>query len=156
MSSDKLRTLDILIALIAMEASFSALHNHWRTLHAHLLRIAEKLLCLQPGDGSQALRMTNSLVQITGRAEVADDNLSLPENPYRDEDVVRFHHKSFIDYMLDPSRSLENYVDSKEMNTRLALACIVTMQTFSLQPTSRLAFCTFPLSVTHNILIFHA
>ena len=156
MSSDKQRTLDILIALIAMEASFSALHNHWRTLHAHLLRIAEKLLCLQPGDGSQALRMTNSLVQITGRAEVADDNLSLPENPYRDEDVVRFHHKSFIDYMLDPSRSLENYVDSKEMNTRLALACIVTMQTFSLQPTSRLAFCTFPLSVTHNILIFHA
>ena len=156
MSSNKQRTLDILSALIAMEASPPALYNYWKFLRAHNLRIAEKLLCLQPGDGSQALRMIHSLVQITGRPEVADDNLTLPENPFRYEHVVRFHHKSFIDYLLDPSRSLEYYVDSEEMNTRLALACIVTMQTFSLRPTSRLACSTFPLSVTHNILIFHA
>ena len=105
---------------------------------------------------SQALRMIHSLVQITVRSEVADDKLSLPENPYRYVDLVRFHHKSFIDYLSDPSRSLEYYVDSKEMNTRLALACIVTMQTFSLQPTSRNACSTSFLSFTHNILIFYA
>ena len=156
MSSDKQRTLDILSALIALPASNPDLFRKWKTLHVHLLRIAEKLLGLQPGDGSQALRMVHSLVHITGRAEVADDNLSLPENPYRCEDVVRFHHKSFIDYLLDPSRSLEYYVDSKEMNTRLTLACIVTMQTFSLRPTSRIACGTFSLSFTRNIPIFHA
>jgi hypothetical protein len=87
----------------------------------------------------------------------ADVNLSLPEYHYRDEDEIRFHHKSFIDYLLDPSRSLEYCVDMEEMNTRLALACIVTMQTFSLQPTpSRIACSTFPLSFTYNILIPHA
>ena len=147
MSSDKQRTVDVLIALIEMEASFSVVQNYWKTLHVHLLRIAEKLLYLQPGDGSQALRMVHSLVHITCRSEVADDNLSLPENPYRDEDVVWFHHKSFVDYMLDSSRSLEYYVDPKEMNTRLALACIVTMQTFSLHPTSRIACSTFPFEL---------
>ena len=154
-SSDKQRTLDILSALIALLASNSNLFEKWKTLHVVLLRIAEKLLGLQPGDGSQALRMIHSLVQITGRSEVADDNLSLPENLYRYKDV-KFHHKSFVDYMLDPSRSLEYYVDSKETNTRLALACIVTMQNFSLQPTSRIACSKFSLSVTHNILMPNA
>ena len=142
-SSDKQRTLDILSALIAMQAS--SLYLEWcAEAYVHFLRIAEKLLDLQPGDGSQALRMIHSLVniQVTGRSEVADDNLSLPENPY--EDMVMFHHKSFIDYMLDPLRSLEYYIDSKEMNARLALACIVKMQTFSLQPTSRIACSMFP------------
>ena len=69
------------------------------------------------------------------------------------EDEIRFHHKSFIDYLLDPSRSSEYCVDLEKMNTRLALACIVTMQTFSLQPTSRIACRTFSLSFTYNILI---
>ena len=150
-SSDKHRTRDILSAIIAMQTSISGLFVEWRTFHVHLLRIAEKLLGLQPGDGSQALRTIHSLVQITGRSNIADDNLSFLWNPYRYEDVVRFHHNSFIDYMLDPSRSLEYYVDSKEMNTRLAHACIVTMQTFSLQPTSRIACSTFYLSFTYNI-----
>ena len=155
MSSDKQRTLDILSALIAMQAPTT--HVGLLTIRVELLRIAERLLGLHPGGGSQALRMIHSLVH-TGRSlmsDVVDDNLSLPENPYRHE-VVRFHHKSFIDYMLDPSRSLEYYVDSEEMNTRLTLACIATMQTFSLQPRSRIACSTFPLSFAHNIvLIFH-
>ena len=154
MSSDKQRTLDILSSLIALAQSNSELFGLW-IFDVQLLRIAEKLLGLQSGNGFQALRMIHSLVQITGRTEVADDNLSLLENPYRYEDVVRFHHKSLID-LLDPSRSLEYYVDSKEMNMRLALACIVTMQTFSLQPTSRIACSMFSLSFIHNILIFHA
>ena len=156
MSSDKQLTLDILSALIALPASNPDLFEKWKILHVHLLRIAEKLLGLQPGGGFQALRMVHSLVHITGRSEVADDNLSLPEHPYRYEDVIRFHHKSFIDYMLDPSRSLENYVDPKEIYTRLALGCIVVMQTFSLKPTSRIACSAFLLNYTRNILIFHA
>ena len=151
-SSDKQHTMDILSALIAMQASISGLFIEWRIFHLHLLRISEKLLGLQPGDGYQALRTIHSLVHITGRSDIADDNLSLPWNPYnRHEDMVRFYHKSFIDFMLDPSRSLEYYVDSKEMNTRLANACIVTMQTFSLQPTSRMACSTFSLIFTYNI-----
>ena len=147
MSSDKHRTLDILIALMAMKESMSALHVAWRTFQLDLLRIAEKLLSLQPGDGSQALRMIHSLVHIPGRflmSDVADDNLLHLEVQYRDEDGIRFHHKSFIDYLLDSSRSLEYCVDMGEMNSRLALASIVTMQTFSLRPTpSRIACSMF-------------
>jgi hypothetical protein len=106
--------------------------------------------------------MIHSLVHITGRSlisDIADDNLSPPEDLesyYRNEDEIRFHHKSFIDYLLDPSRSLEYCIGMEEMNTRLALACIVTMQTFSLQPLSRIACGTFPLSFTYNLLIPHA
>ena len=151
MSSDKQRTLDVLSALIAMQASTSGLHWHkeCRIFHVVLLKIAEKLLGLRPGDGPRALRMIHSLVHITGRPLTWDDadiNLPLPEYYYRYEDEIKFHHKSFIDYLLDPSRSLEYCIDIEEMNTRLSLACIVTMRTFSLQPTpSRVACGTFPL-----------
>jgi len=64
MSLEKQRTLDILGALIAMRAS-SKLFLDWSP-HVELLRVAEKLLDLQPGDGPQALRMIHSLVYITG------------------------------------------------------------------------------------------
>ena len=149
MSSDKQRTLDVLSALIAIQASISELFVDWRTMrtfHVVLLRIAEKLLGLQPGDGSQALRMIHSLVHIPGRSLMwvdEDINLPLPEFYYQYKDEIRFYHKSFIDYLLDSSRSLEYCVDMKEMNTRLALACMVTMQTFSLQPRSRIVCRTF-------------
>ena len=148
MSSDKPRTLDVLSALIAMQASTSELFVKWRTFHVVLLRIAEELLGLQPGDGSQALRMTHSLVHIPGRSLMWEDDdviLLFPEYFYdhQYEDEIRFYHKSFIDYLLDPSRSLDYCVDMKEMNTRLALACMVTMQTFSLQPRSKIICRTF-------------
>jgi len=159
-SPDKQRTLDILTALIAMRAP-SLLSLEWYP-HVELLRVAEKLLGLQLGDGPQALRMIHSLVHITGRSlisDVTDDDLSHPEDLQayyqNDEDEIRFHHMSFIDYLLDPSRSLEYYIDVEEMHTRLALACIVTMQTFSLQPTSRIACSTFLLNFIYNLLTPH-
>ena len=65
MSSDKQRTLDILSALIAMQAPTT--HVGLLTIRVKLLRIAERLLALHPGDGSQALRMIHSLVH-TGRS----------------------------------------------------------------------------------------
>ncbi|KIM44060.1 hypothetical protein M413DRAFT_443122 [Hebeloma cylindrosporum] len=156
---DKRRTLDILSALIAMRASTSGLYIEWSP-HVELLRIAEKLLGLHPGDGPQALRMIHSLMHITERSlvsDIADDNLSPPEDLqiyYRNEDELRFHHRSFIDYLVDRSRSLEHCVDMKEMNTRLALACLVTMQTFSLKPASRIACLTWgyaTLCWTHHV-----
>ena len=159
-SSDKQRTLDILSALIAM-LGFSRLFLEWTPI-VDLLRIAEKLMGLQPGDGAQALRMIHSLVHIPERSlmsDIADDNLPTPQDIqtfYWDGDEIKFHHKSFIDYLLDPSRSMEYCVDMEKTNTRLALACIAAMQTFSLQPTSRIACRTFILSFTYNILTPHA
>ena len=76
-------------------------------------------------------------------SDVADDSLSPSEGRQSREDDIRFHHKSFVDYLSDPSRSLEHRVDMVEINKRLALACIATMQTFSLQPTSRIACSMF-------------
>ena len=155
-SSDKQRTLDILSALIAMLGS-SGLFLEWAP-NVDLLRVAEKLMGLQLGDGAQALRMIHSLVHITGRSlrsDIADDNLPPPEDLqtyYEDGDDIRFHHKSFIDYLLNPSRSMKYCVDMEKMNARLALACIVTMQTFSLQSTSRISCSRFPLSLAYNIL----
>jgi NACHT domain len=109
MCPDKQRTLEILSALIAMKASASKMFVKWRTVRVDLLRIVEKLLGLEPGDGSPALRMNHSLVHISERSLMSDDadvNLPVPEYHYRYEDEIRFHHKSFIDYLLDPSRSL--------------------------------------------------
>ena len=71
MSSDKQRTLDILSALIAMQEITSTTISEW-ILHLDLLRVAEKLLGFQPGDGPQALRMIHSLVHITGRSLMLD------------------------------------------------------------------------------------
>ena len=144
-SSDKQRMLDTLGALIAMRAAVSGLFLEWSP-RADCLRVAEKLYGLQPGDGPQALRMIHSLVHITRRSlmsDVADDSLSPSEGRQSREDDIRFHHKSFVDYLSDPSRSLEHRVDMVEINKRLALACIATMQTFSLQPTSRIACSMF-------------
>ena len=159
MSSNKQRTLDILCALIAMQASTSGLYIRCSIFHVHLLNIAEKLLGLQPGDGAQALRLIHSLIDITGQSLMSDDtdvNLPPTEFDYRYEDEIKFHHKSFIDYLFDPLRSMEYCVDMDEMNARLALACIVTMQTFSLQPSSRINCSTFLLSFTYNILTHRA
>ena len=146
-SSDKQRTLDILGAFVVIQIAGSLLPSDWRTVLVESLAITEKLLDLQPGDGFQAFRKIRSLVHIPERSLVLDDadaNLPLPEYGDRDKDKIKFHHKSFIDYLLDPSRSLEYYVDMEEMQTRLGLACIVAMQTFSLQPTpSRIACSTF-------------
>ena len=90
-SCDKQRTLEILSALIAMQASSSELYIKCRIFHVDLLKIAEKLLGLQPGDGFLGLRMIHSLIHITGRSlkSDADDELSnVQEGDYREEDEV--------------------------------------------------------------------
>ena len=149
-SSDKHRTLDILCAIILIPRTGSILPFDWRTVSVELLRIVEKLLGFLPGDGFQALRKIRSLVHVPERSLMSDDTdaeLPVPEYYDQEEDEIRFHHKSFVDYLLDPSRSLEYCVDEEEMHAWLALGCIVAMQTFSLHPTpSRIACSTFLLS----------
>ena len=158
MSSDTQRTLDILSAHIAMQASASVLHKECKIFQIVSLGITEKLLGLQPGDGSQALRMIHSLVHITRRPlmwgdaninlPIPDIDLPIPEFYYQENYEIRFHHKSFIDYLMDPSRSLEYRIDMEKMNARLALTCIHIMQTFSLQSApSRIACSMFPFKL---------
>ena len=151
MSSDTQRTLDILSAHIAMQESTSVLHKECKIFHIVSLGIIEKLLGLRPGDGPHALRMIHSLVHITRRPLMWDDadiNLPIPEYYYQKKDEISFHHKSFIDYLFDPSRSLKYHIDIEKMKTRLALACMHSMQTFSLQSTpSRIACSMFPLKL---------
>jgi len=114
-----------------------------RPFRLELLRIAEKLLNLKPKDGLLAPRTIHSLVHVPSRpfSDVPDDDFSCSDD-IRDssctEDEMWFHHKSFIDYLVDPSRSLDYHVDMSQIHTRLALACLVTMQTFSLQSASRI------------------
>jgi hypothetical protein len=160
---DKQRSLEILGALIAIQDALMMIQDDFRerlrTLTAESaewwqfsrvfrlqsLRIAERLLGLQPKDGLLALRTIHSLVQIPRRASVSDipdDDLSRSDdidNFSCVEDEIWFHHKSFIDYLLDPSRSLGYCIDMPQIHMRLALACLDTMQTFSLQPASRIA-----------------
>jgi len=158
---DKQRTLEILAALIAMQAAVLKL-GLWWSPHVELLRVAERLLGLQPGDSPLALRMVHSLVHITGRSlisDIPDDNFSAPENPriyWRSEDTIKFHHKSFVDYLVDRSRSLDYCVDMNQMNERLALACMVTMQKFSLRPASRIACSTFSSLTIYQFLTLSA
>jgi hypothetical protein len=155
-SVDKKRTRDILGALVAMEAAQDEDGFEW-PFHVESLRNAEKLLGLQPGEGPLALRTIHSLIHVAGQvlvSEIPDDDLSLPEPEdleiyFRKEDLIRFHHKSFVDYLVDPSRSIEYCVDMPQMHTRLALACLVTMQSFSLQPPSRIACSMFFFRAIH-------
>jgi hypothetical protein len=119
------------------------------------LRIAENLLGLKPGDGHLALRTIHSLVHVPTRSSASngpDYDLSRSggiEN-YGVDDEIWFYYKSFIDYLVDPSRALEYYVDLRQMHMRLALSCLDTMQTFSLQPASRIACSMFFRSLLQN------
>jgi hypothetical protein len=147
-SVDKQCTRDILGTLIAMETAQDEDGFEW-PFHVESLKIAGKLLGLQSGDSSLGLRTIHSLLHVAGQvlvSEILDDDLSLPEPEdleiyFRKEDLMQFHHKSFIDYLVDPSHSLEHYVNMPQMHTRLALVCLDTMQSFSLQPPSRIT-CT--------------
>ena len=158
---NKQRTLDILGALMAMQDALMSMQGEtkvhlpswtlqdveWlqfiRAFRLESLRIAEKLLGLQPGDGTLALRTIHSLVHVPRRAlisEVPDGDLScLEEIENSPHNELWFHHKSFIDYLVDPSRSSEYYINMHQMHMRLAIACLDTMKAFSLQPTSRIA-----------------
>jgi hypothetical protein len=80
---------------------------------------------------------------------VPDSDLSRSDNIENStiDDEIWFHHKSFTDYLVDPSRSLEYCVDLPQMNMRLALACLGTMQTFSLQSASRIACITWGYAI---------
>jgi hypothetical protein len=157
---NKQRTREILGALMAMQDALMTMQGEskvhlpswtlqdvaWlqfiRAFCLESLRIAEKLLGLQPGDGTLALRTIHSLVHVPRRVlipEVPDADLTFLEeieNTSRNE--LWFHHKSFIDYLVDPSRSLEYYINMHQMHTQLALACLGAMESFSLQPTSRI------------------
>ena len=112
-----------------------------RAFRLESLGIVEKLLGLQPGDGTLALRTIHSLVHVPKRVlipEVPDtDCLEEIENSSLNE--LWFHHKSFIDYLVDPSRSLEHYINMHQVHTQLALACLDAMQAFPLKPTSRIS-----------------
>jgi len=139
-----------------MRATALGLWLEWSP-HVQLLRVAERLLGLQPGEGSLALRMVHSLVHITERSlisDIPDNNLLSPEDLhiyFHHEDKIRFHHKSFIDYLLYPSLSLEYCVDMEQMHTRLALASMAT----SLQPVAKIACNMFPSRSIFNFSISH-
>jgi len=158
---DKRRTREILGALMAMQDALMTMQGEskvhlpswtlqdvdWlqfiRAFRLESLRISEKLLGLQPGDGTLALRTIHSLVHVPRRVlipEVPDaDLLCLEEIESSSRNELWFHHKSFIDYLIDPSRSLEYYINMHQMHMQLALACLDAMQSFSLQPTSRIS-----------------
>ena len=116
-----------------------------RIFRLESLGIAEQLLGLQPGDGALALRTIHSLVHVPKRVLSPDaDLLCLEEIENSSSNELWFYHKSFIDYLVDPERSLlEYHVDMHQNHLQLALACLDMMQNFSLQPTSRIACGTF-------------
>ena len=162
---NKQRTREILGALMATQDALMTMQGetevhlpNWtlqdadwlqfiRAFRLESLRIAEQLLGFQPGDGALALRTIHSLVHVPRRVlipEVPDADLSCLEeieNSCRNE--LWFHHKSFIDYLVDPCRSLEYYINMHQVHLQLAVACLDRMQTFSSQPTSRIACGTF-------------
>jgi hypothetical protein len=158
---DKQRTREILGALMATQSALmimqgeSGVHlpswtsqeegwlNFIRIFRLESLGIVEKLLGLQPGDGTLALRTIHSLVHVPRRVLIPKtpdaDLLYLEEIENSSLNELWFHHKSFIDYLIDPSRSLEHYISMHQIHTQLALACLDAMESFSLQPTSRIA-----------------
>jgi hypothetical protein len=170
---DKKRTLDILSVLLTMQDSLMTTQHDYRerlpmlterdaewwlfsqAFRLESLRIAENLLGLKPGDGRLALRTIHSLVHVPTRASVSDDSLSRSHDTENSgvEAEIWFHHKSFTDYLVDPLRSLEYCVDLPQMHMRLALSCLHTMQTFSLQTTSRIACSMFFQSLLQNFKV---
>ncbi|KAF8955807.1 hypothetical protein BDZ97DRAFT_250706 [Flammula alnicola] len=101
-SPDKLQTLDVLGAVIAV--------NDFNSLPCYLTdpyQFMEELLGLQT---KKALRTILSLVDVSKNGK------------------VKFFHKSLPDFLLDASRSGNYFVDMNAIHSRLALACLKTIR----------------------------
>ncbi|KAF8151708.1 hypothetical protein B0H34DRAFT_728691 [Crassisporium funariophilum] len=97
------------------------------------LAILEKLVNLEHGEAYLALRTIHSLVYLHDpSSSIIGPATTYPTPAENLEDaavdsgalIVRFYHKSFIDFLLDASRSGIYYLDTPAIHTRLALSCL--------------------------------
>ncbi|KAF8974243.1 hypothetical protein BDZ97DRAFT_1911445 [Flammula alnicola] len=100
------------------------------------LMAAMGLLGLRPTELYLALRTTHSLVNFYELDAYASNDLlgAFSEPDDHMEYNLTFHHKSFIDFLLDPSRSGDYHVDLAKVHAHLALECLEVMNRSSFQP----------------------
>ena len=145
--------MDILSVLIPIRAT-SGLFLEW-TPNVDLLRIAEKLLGLQPGDGAQALRMIHFLVHIPGwslMSDVADDDFSPTEDHYRGWGCDRVPPQVFHWLPVGPTRVGRTLVWHGR-DEHAPRTCMYSYNAnLLIAPSLRLACSAFPLIFTNNTL----
>ncbi|KDR73014.1 hypothetical protein GALMADRAFT_73198 [Galerina marginata CBS 339.88] len=133
-------TLTVLGSIVAMRDTGAKLHLEWSP-RIDSLKIIEKLVGLHPGDAYLALRTIHSLVKVSD-LDSSSDGLAPDElrGCIDSEDAVIFYHKSFVDFLLDDTRSGDYSVDFKSINASLAFGCMNIMKTLSMIPATRINY----------------
>lgn len=168
----KKRTLDVLGAL-AIRTDVSCLN-----FKAEILDIAEVLLGLLPGEGYGALQALYSIVRVPD--SIGNMRETMTATQYcqwsSGSPIVKFHHLSFVDFLLTEARSRHTcveppphrhdqtcvydfFVDRKDIHRRLALGCLKLLKGLSSDFAPRLHYgdtiSATPLHHSDNPLQLH-
>ena len=140
----KQRTLDVLASL-AIRTDVSCLN-----FTAEILDIVEVLLGLLPGEGYSSLQALYSVVRVPDSIGSTRETMTAKQYCQWSNNglIVKFHHKSFIDFLLTEARSrhtcveppphrhdqtcaYDYFVDPKDIHRQLALGCLKLLKGLS-------------------------
>jgi hypothetical protein len=143
---DRQRTMDVLGAILITTSTMGS----DPILAREGLGIVERLLGLLPNEGYTSLRTLHSILHI--RDPIMNRREAMTVYEYRtwlrEGPGVKFHHKSFPDFLGDKSRSgSEFFVDNNLVHSRLALGCLKVLKGLLSKPGSRLHYSKVLVSI---------
>lgn len=138
-------TMDVLGAILAMSSTIGS----DPILARERLDIALRLLGLPPDEDYASLRTLHSLLRVPDPIGKRRETMTVDE--YRtwlgQGSGVKFHHKSFPDFLGDKNRSGDFCVDNNLVHSRLALGCLKVLKDLSSKPESRLHYSKVLVSI---------
>lgn len=139
-------TMDVLGAILVMTSTIGS----DPILARESLEIAFRLLGLPPDEDYASLRTLHSLLRVPDPIGKRRENMTVDE--YRtwlgEGSGVKFHHKSFPDFLGDKNRSGDFCVDNNLIHSRLALGCLKVLKGLSSKPESRLHYSKALVSIS--------
>jgi hypothetical protein len=146
LAPDRQRTMDVLGAILITTSTMGP----DPILARESLGIAERLLGLLPDEAYASLRTLHSLLHVL--EPIGNHREALAVDEYRtwlgEGPSVKFHHKSFPDFLGDKNRSGDFFVDHNLVHSRLALGCLKILKGLSSQPESRLHYSKVLVSIS--------
>lgn len=146
LAPDRQRTMDALGTILVITSTIDS----DSILSREGLDIAERLLGLPPDEGYASLRSLHSLLHVPDPIGGLREVMTADE--YRiwlgEGSGIKFHHKSFPDFLTDKSRSGDFFVDKDLIHSRLALGCLKVLKGLSPQPQSRLHYGKVLVSIS--------
>ncbi|KAF8655854.1 hypothetical protein AX16_002937 [Volvariella volvacea WC 439] len=94
-------------------------------IQALLFLIIEKSIVLLPTMRSLAATTNSHPVQCRFKFRRLHSVMHIPD---QDDEIIDFHHRSFIDFLLDPARGCQYYLDRSRCATRVIESCLSQLE----------------------------